>query len=81
MMDSEQGCRRIPSSGGAGWLAWMAWWYFDSTSFPYHSVTQKVVSIFSIRYLSYGKDPTSAKKASPFLRRLLFINYQFLEIA
>ena len=26
--------------------AWIAWWYFDSTSFPYLSLQQKTVSIF-----------------------------------
>ena len=64
--DSERGCRRIPNSGGAGWLAWMAWWYFDSTSFPYHSLTQKVVSNFSIRYLSYGRTVLQQKRAPLF---------------
>jgi hypothetical protein len=51
MTDSERACRRIPSSGGAGWLAWMTWWYFDSTSFPYHSLTQRSGFNFSIGYL------------------------------
>jgi hypothetical protein len=30
-------------------LAWSAWWYFDSTSFPYPSLWRFSLSIFSIK--------------------------------